>query len=513
MYLEKVCVPDFRALKNVEICFERELKPSIFPLGSLNGGGKSTLLQLIFVLLHCSIHPDRKVFLKNLLNGFKTYPDSDRRILATIDIWENNKTIQLSFLVCKESFFQDFLDDDFSEKEDLKNKYKIYVSASKRIEETNKNIITLTRYINKLEEFYNELINFRNVDDTERRQILLHIRYRLEKEFPRLDYDSNQPSAIEIFSSLRRITKQRDVSNEDIDILRNHIKNNLEISKTNLENANTKILELEIFDKIFLDTLKKNNMIHICENLPNSQEQEERELLICQLRNIEIDEATSFLQKISERTFLAAHISQVFLFLSPESRKLLFKSQAIEELSHNDYYAQLRKAQAKLPGFFTYDFMAVDILVDSFKKARDLDFLKAIETEGEYGKNYKRLLEDLNHVLNNKKINISKDFAGVTFKVDIDDTELYPEDLSHGELKRLSIYMWMKHHQIENSIVLMDEIEIAFHPDWQYQIVRDIEEWSPSNQYILATHSYELCQAVTPAHVKELEPKLRKNPK
>ena len=54
----------------------------------------------------------------------------------------------------------------------------------------------------------------------------------------------------------------------------------------------------------------------------------------------------------------------------------------------------------------------------------------------------------------------------------------------------------------------MDELEIAFHPDWQYQIISDIYQWSPSNQYIIATHSYELCQALTPAHVKEIEPKL-----
>jgi predicted ATP-binding protein involved in virulence len=55
----------------------------------------------------------------------------------------------------------------------------------------------------------------------------------------------------------------------------------------------------------------------------------------------------------------------------------------------------------------------------------------------------------------------------------------------------------------------MDELEISFHPDWQYQIVRDLEEWGATNQYILATHSYEICQAVTPAHVKELDPKLQ----
>ncbi|MFL9450095.1 MULTISPECIES: AAA family ATPase [Nostocales] len=105
-----------------------------------------------------------------------------------------------------------------------------------------------------------------------------------------------------------------------------------------------------------------------------------------------------------------------------------------------------------------------------------------------------------------------KDFSGVTFKLDngLETIELYPEYLSHGELKRLSIYMWMKYHNIKDSIILMDEIEIALHPDWQYKIVSYLEQWSSSNQYILAIHSYELCQALTPAHVKELEPKLLK---
>lgn len=102
----------------------------------------------------------------------------------------------------------------------------------------------------------------------------------------------------------------------------------------------------------------------------------------------------------------------------------------------------------------------------------------------------------------------SEDFIeGVHFKTNTGN-EIYPEDLSHGELKRLSIYAWIQSRSMQDSIVLMDEIENGFHPDWQYQIVVDLTEWAPSNQYILATHSYELCQAVTPAHVKEIEPKL-----
>jgi predicted ATPase len=115
-------------------------------------------------------------------------------------------------------------------------------------------------------------------------------------------------------------------------------------------------------------------------------------------------------------------------------------------------------------------------------------------------------------MLSNKRINLNEDFSGVNFQLykNGETIELYPEDLSHGELKRLSIYIWLKSRNIKNAIVLMDEVEIAFHPDWQYQIISDLKEWAPSNQYILATHSYALCEALTPAHVKEIEPKLIK---
>jgi predicted ATPase len=135
------------------------------------------------------------------------------------------------------------------------------------------------------------------------------------------------------------------------------------------------------------------------------------------------------------------------------------------------------------------------------------NMLDGFEVDEEIGK------KDLEYLLVDKRVNIELDLASVGFsKVDSDDNsiELYPEDLSHGELKRLSLYMWLKFNKIEDAIVLMDEVEIALHPDWQYQIVNDLQTWAPNNQYILATHSYELCQALTPAHVKEIEPKLIK---
>ncbi|MCP2729611.1 ATP-binding protein, partial [Symplocastrum sp. BBK-W-15] len=107
MHLQRIQVPDFRALKDVDITFEKEFVPRIFPLGSLNGGGKSTLLQLIFVLLHCSSDPERKPFLKNLLQGFKIHEGEDKRVLAIIDVWDGEKNVEIEFFSYKDSHIKE----------------------------------------------------------------------------------------------------------------------------------------------------------------------------------------------------------------------------------------------------------------------------------------------------------------------------------------------------------------------------------------------------------------------
>ena len=370
MHLLRVQVPNFRGLKNIDITFEKEFVPSIFPLGSQNGGGKSTLLQLIFVLLHCSVDDDKKPFLQNLIQGFKVADGEDKRELAIIDIWDGQKIVNLEF---------------FSEE------------------------------CSPLE----AMVNF----------------------------------------------------NEEI----------------NAENS-----------------------INICyySTAQNNNNQELNTKLQCHLTHQSKDQAKSLLHKISRKIFLAAPSTQIFLFLPPDSRKLLFSNSSKAD---KNYYGILASARFELKGLFTYDFLAVNLLIKSFKDARDRDFREAIKT-GNYGNSYQSLINDLNLLLGNKRINLNEDFSGVNFQLynNGETIELYPEDLSHGELKRLSIYIWIKSRNIEDAIVLMDEVEIAFHPDWQYQIISDLKEWAPSNQYILATHSYALCEALTPAHVKEIEPKLIK---
>jgi predicted ATPase len=109
MHLQRIQVPDFRVLKDVDITFEKEFIPRIFPLGSLNGGGKSTLLQLIFVLLHCSTNPSRTIFIKNMLDGFKIPEGSDRRVIAILDVWDGDKSVKLEFFSYKDSYARNLL--------------------------------------------------------------------------------------------------------------------------------------------------------------------------------------------------------------------------------------------------------------------------------------------------------------------------------------------------------------------------------------------------------------------
>ncbi|MBD1897795.1 AAA family ATPase [Coleofasciculus sp. FACHB-129] len=488
MHLLRIQVPDFRVLKAVDITFENEFVPTVFPLGSQNGGGKSTLLQLIFVLLHCSGESNKKVFLKNMLYGFKSNNDSNQKILAIIDIFHNNKVIQLKFFCNKNSYF-----DNIS---NLNNRDKAYddelpkFSASKKLDSINKDITRLHKEIHILERDINRLKILKGIKNHDER--LFRLRELIE------EIKESNMRYYKMISPVR--------SRQSVEEFQEELQGILDVCNLNLDRFFKEREEVERIIQRVMKYLQSENLIYICNYYANENKGEE-EVLLCQVNNIEMTEVESFLKELSQKVFLAAPATQVFLFLSQESRKLLFK----DKNSGNDYYSQLEAAKSKLTGFFTYDFLAVDILIASFKAARDKDFREAIET-GNYGNSYKTLVSDLNLILSNKKINLDTNLSGVTFKVDRDgeDMELYPEDLSHGELKRLSIYMWIKYYNIGNAIVLMDEIEIAFHPDWQYQIIADLKQWSPTNQYILATHSYELCQAVTPAHVKELEPKLLK---
>lgn len=479
MHLQRIQVPDFRVLKDVDITFEKEFIPRVFPLGGQNGGGKSTLLQLIFVLLRCSTHDDRIPALKNILHGFKVDKNTDKRVLAKIDIWDGNKTMSLEFFCCRDSYANKLIVDRQDKEEDI-----ICFSDISKADNLKRRVEGFEGEKDELKEISILLESLGETRGLQQNRKISDIRSRLSKL--NIKVISLENMRVDSTNELHKflVTKLRD----------NHTK--LEVEYITLSD---KAREIQKY-------LRSEELIYIC----NYEYFNEEGSILCKVENLDSEEGVSFLDDLSNKIFLAAPLTQMFIFLSPANRKLLFQEQNGGSLNET-YYQYLDAAKTLLPGFFTYDYLAVDFIVESFKAARDEDFKRAIGT-GEYGNSYKELLSELRTLMTNKEVSPTQDLLGVTFKMERDGeiVELNPEDLSHGELKRLSIYMWLKYRNIADAIVLMDEIEIALHPDWQYRIVSDLTEWAPSNQYILATHSYELCQALTPSHVKELEPRLIK---
>jgi predicted ATP-dependent endonuclease of OLD family len=481
MHLQRVQVPDFRVLKDVDITFEKDFNPRVFPLGSQNGGGKSTLLQLIFVLLHCSANADRHFAIQNLLGDFHLRDGEEERTLAIMDVWNGEILVQLEFFVCGSSYLQ--------------QKYNI-----DSLQDVDPDVVIGFNLFNELNSLQADLSRF-DEESNELKILLDRIRSLSTSTRTPRSLEDLKRSLSKLGLELSPIFKLDQLDSSLFVKLETYLKNQLanqhKYAQQRYQNLDDHINKLTEY--LALESIKYITAY----NPDNMSKGTDIEGLLCRINNTDFNRHQIFLESLSNKIFLSAPSTQIFLFLDKQSRQSLFVSKSI-------YQSELERVNCILRGLFTYDFLAPDIFIGAFKKARDKDFKEALKT-GEYGKNYKKLLQDLDLLLPDKKINLKDDLSGLNFNLDRfnkDSIDLYPEDLSHGELKRLSIYVWLKYQDIEDAIVLMDEVDLALHPDWQYQIVSDLREWESSNQYILATHSYELCNALTPSHVKILEPKL-----
>jgi predicted ATPase len=502
MKLLRVQVPNFRALKDVDISFEPDFVPNIFPIGSQNGGGKSTLLQLLFVLLHCSTDSKKKDFVRNILSSFE--PKRNFQVLANITASHKEEEYQLKFSLCLSSHagrlvkggYTDGLEILDESQEPSRLSFDVLdrepLLKSKINSLVNRDTIFKQRLLEleKIKEIPDQDVRFVRFD-----QFLEEDKIREEKHMR---------------TARKGLTRGYLKENweREFEMLLNYFQEETEKLGVELAELVVEYRDLEKSAKQINKTLVEQDYLFIC-----NYEKESAAIsytLLCSIEGLDNQEVNAFLQEASKHTFLAAPSTQIFIFLPRNLTKKLFKD---NEYKKRAYQQDFLAASAALPGLFTYDFFSINLLIDAFKGARDLDFSQAVET-GEYGENYKTILREFNSLLAGKTVNISADLNEVVFQKKENGREisLYPEDLSHGELKRLSLYMWIRSRQIQDSIVLMDEVELAFHPDWQYQIVSDLATWSPTNQYLLATHSYELCQALTPAHVKEIPPVLLKQP-
>lgn len=500
MHLKRIKVNNFRALKNIQIDFESDFSPRIFPLGSLNGGGKSTLLQLTFILLHCSASqdPDQLTFIKNLLSNFRVKTRDDLEELVVFTIVHNQDEYRIRFHACQDTYINNFLTN--SESNELPNTSSLNFSSIIELQENERKLHILGSEVERIKRSIDRVQKVSLIDDPEIRfneirrvlESLGMIGRRLSRIFERyspVTHKSIAPRKIE--GELREL---------------------LEIKSLNLSSAKHEYTNLHNNFEIITRCFEEKNLNYVTTYYINGEDINES--LLYEIDGLSSQDAISLLKSISSKIFMASPSTQIYLFLSKEDRLSIFKTKKTEKTEISSYFQALEDAKAKLDSFLsTYDFFETRFLIDLFTQARDKDFQYAIENKGEYGTNYQNLLTEINSILPGKSINVTSDLSQITFSMTIDSEEcnLFPEDLSHGELKKLNIYTWIKSYNIKDAIVLMDEPEIALHPDWQYELTNNLWEWEPRNQYILATHSYEICQPLTPNHVKEIEPKLLKD--
>jgi predicted ATP-binding protein involved in virulence len=485
MRLQRVQVPNFRVLKDIDITFESHRIPQIFPLASQNGGGKSTLLQLLFTLLTCYNDSDQTRLVKNLLlnSGRDHFINGSK--LSIIELVDDGNLVRLDF--------------EFYDSPSLYDSFLTELNGDERAAQISKlrenGINGYTDTIASLE--HNRL----GIEEEIKRhnqalkpeQDIFPLTKRIEGTM--IGYDS--------MSRIQRYTSKKGSSLFDsikqansLDLIKQAISD----LKVELRALQTKIKSSrEFLDEAKIMLLSQNVHIIHCENGVNC---------LCKATtSIKDFDLIDFLKRIPAHVFIAAPSSQVFLFLAPKDLALILRGTS-------EYYNVLMEKQRTIGNLFLYDFSMVKVLTDAFSKAFDSDRAQAIKSGGKYGTEFASLLSDLKNFFNGKSIQPSEDLSRIIIRQQDNngqEVELNPIDLSHGELRRLAFYAWLKTNKIKDSIVLIDEIEIGMHPDWQYQIVRDLEEWEPSNQYILATHSYEVCSALSPSHVKEIEPKLLKS--
>lgn len=448
MFIKKISLNEYKVLKDLSINFEYNKNHNIFPIISYNGGGKSTFLQVVFTFLHCAFKQNRQKYLSNLLlNQLKPVDKNNLSKIIEFELLDNDELVKIDFYYCKNDYkklnFNSIL-----ELRELKTKRAKLNDSIKEIE-----------FLNNLEI---DLSNSEVQPSLVWRELKQYIKSSREEE------------------SLRRGNTEN---------LLNFIaktKNGLEKTIAKDDELNTLVIIAEAEKSILTEELNKNGLSYAFHFNNNNN-------VLLYKSNVNNEKLNS----ISDKIYLATPNSQVLHFLDDSQISSLFSS---EKYIYSSYEYYLKECQKDVSGLFNYDFSSINLILDAFQKARDNDFKVAIET-GEYGSQIKNTREELNKLLIGKSIIIDNDFKGVTFKTVNSQISLNPKDLSHGELKKLSIYIWLKTKTADNSIVLMDEIDMGLHPTWQHEISNDLQSWTIGNQFILATHSPQI---ISKAHYKNL---------
>ena len=449
MRLKNVVIHKFRNFENVEIDFEKTDFPDVFSIASVNGGGKSTLLQFIFIMLNCMVDNKKNKYIKNILNRNEFNKSSNK--VADFIIEDDNQSFYLNFIISK-SQTSEF---DYNSYMDLK-------VLEKEMERLENDKIT-----------FSKIIRFQNILNSANRVTPI-----IEREFRNLRFNLKS-------SRLDKIYQEALLGNE-LNNYKQFINTLLESREfgINLNERNElEHLYNEMSQKIKLHEqyLEENNKLYLL-HLENT-----KYVLL-----LETNADRETLLRLSSKVYYTAPSSQIFLFLTTEEKRSIFHTFNNRESDLNEYQNYLINHKIVLENFKTYDYASTDLILESFRKSSEED-LKTKRKTGNYGRKYDELSRDLKIFLEEKEITEDEDGYRVIFRFKNSKIEILPEDLSHGELKKLAMYLWIKYLIYSDSLVLMDEPDIALHPKWQYDLINDLTMWSNNkNQFLIATHSPQI---------------------
>lgn len=485
MFLKKVHVKNFRGLQDVELEFNQALSPSVFPVGSLNGGGKSTLLQLIFILLRCASDPQKHRYVQNILKCSLNSYTQEEDVIIHFVINYCQKDIDIQFLTASQKIAAQKLD-DFYQYEQTKRELGEEFGSGCSLDSVRLQLAEMNKIIQSLIKSKSSARS--NISEIQERKIA-----QFFDDFRSFLKQSGLLKKFSDFRIVRYPMIMREERNNVSSIIEtfNELSERLEEIESNLSELLDVLVKREQELGLVKEKLKQSGYNYIT-ILSDDR------LIFCKTSMEE-----SILNSISEKVNFVCPLTQIFLFLEEKDRTYFFKNSE----SISSYIEAVDLAKKNIGNWQTYDFAPINLLVEIFKRCIAED-TKTLLKIGTYGDSVMQIQEDVNKFFSDKTLSVEEDFQTITFKKKDTNQNLLPEDLSHGELKKFGIYIWLKYMEISDAIVLMDEVEIGFHPDWQYSIVRDLLEWSNNNQFILATHSNDLCEAVTPAHVNEMEPRL-----
>lgn len=473
MFLKRVEIDKFRNFQNAEIEFSENKFSKVYSIASINGGGKSTLLQFIYIMLTCFRDKKLHKYVINLIET-ESYPSDYQNRIARFEIGGDHD-IDLEYMV-------------LPAENDLFN-----CNILKDLERLERNLKDQQEALHHSADFIKFYKKLQSSDQVtpELRQLALNFTPKVL--FPKSkDYD--------VYNKVKVSDKIKDFA-----IFADYIKSRENyIVQDNSREMRDKKKELTEAMKQQKEQLKAQGFNYITTFSDNK-------LLLLLKSNVD----NEILDKISHKFYLNGPDTQIYLFMSKEDKQTLLNNSTTthyfdydkfgnEIYVANNYNDRIRKVKKDLKNYNTYDFVSKKIIIKACKKAFEKDNKEKLRTN-EFGSNYDKFIEDLNTFFEDKRIEITDEMSDVKFYLTSESKELNPEDLSHGELKRLSIFIWLKYLIEEGSVILMDEIDIALHPKWLYQISKDLDKWANHNQVILATHSPQIVSTTYYKNIIKLE--------